>query len=67
MLQTEAEHAAVFWVRRVYLWLIFAVIGGMLVHNALDLCRKFRNPPDRRPLTGGGAPSTTRRRLSSTW
>ena len=54
VLQTESEHAAVFWVRRVYIWLIFAVIGGMLLHNALDLYRKVRNPPDRRPLTGAG-------------
>jgi cytochrome b subunit of formate dehydrogenase len=50
VLQTESEHAAVYWVRRIYLWLIFGVIGGMLLHNGLDLYRKVRNPPRRQPL-----------------
>jgi cytochrome b subunit of formate dehydrogenase len=54
VLQTEAEHAAVYWVRRIYLWLIFAVIGGMVLHNALDLYRKALNPPKRQPVAGGG-------------
>ncbi len=49
VLPTEAEHAAVYWVRRIYLWLIFLVVGGMLVHNALDLYRKAKSPPDRSP------------------
>jgi formate dehydrogenase gamma subunit len=30
------------WVRRLYLWLIFGVIGSMLVHNGLLLIRKLR-------------------------
>ena len=34
-LQTAAEHPSVTWVRRIYLWLIFGVIGGMLLHNVL--------------------------------
>ncbi len=50
VLQTESEHAAVYWVRRGYLWLIFCVIGGMLLHNGLDMYRKVRNPPRRQPL-----------------
>ncbi len=54
VLQTEAEHAAVFWVRRIYLWLIVLVVGGMALHNALDLYRKAGSPPDRRPLAEGG-------------
>ena len=54
VLQTTDEHTAVVWVRRTYMWLIFGVIGGMLLHNALDLYRKVRNPPDRQPLTRGG-------------
>ena len=41
---TDSEHAAVYWVRRLYLWLIFLVIGGMVIHNALDLYRKARRP-----------------------
>lgn len=30
------------WVRRLYLWLIFGVIGGMLVHNGLVFIKKVR-------------------------
>ena len=52
VLPTDPEHAAVYWVRQVYLWLIFLVIGGMVLHNGLDLFRKVRNPPDRRPTRG---------------
>jgi cytochrome b subunit of formate dehydrogenase len=33
------------WIRFVYLWLIFTVIGGMAVHNALDLGRKGGRVP----------------------
>ena len=33
------------WVRFTYLWLISLTIGGMLVHNLLDLSRKARRPP----------------------
>lgn len=36
----ETTHPAVYWARIVYLWLIVVTIGGMLVHNALDLYRK---------------------------
>lgn len=41
---TSAGMIAVGWVRAVYLWLIGLVIGGMVVHNALDLARKARFP-----------------------
>jgi len=44
VLATESRHAGVYWVRWIYLWLIFGTIGGMLLHNALDLYRKVRNP-----------------------
>jgi cytochrome b subunit of formate dehydrogenase len=37
-------HPAVYWVRAVYLVLIWVVIGGMTLHNALDLRRKARSP-----------------------
>ena len=40
----EREHAAVYWIRRIYLWLIWAVIGGMVLHNVLDLRRKVLSP-----------------------
>ena len=44
VLPEEPEHVAIFWVRRIYLWLIFFTIGGMLLHNALDFYRKLRHP-----------------------
>jgi cytochrome b subunit of formate dehydrogenase len=50
---TEAAdaHPAVFWVRRLYLALIYASVAGMLLHNFLDLRRKFKSPPVvRRPV-----------------
>ncbi len=47
VLDTEEKHAAVFWIRRLYLWLIWGVIGGMVVHNLLDLRRKVLSPLQR--------------------
>jgi len=40
----DRQHAAVYWVRLIYLWLIWGVIGGMLLHNLLDLRRKMKTP-----------------------
>jgi len=37
----------VWWIRIVYLWLIWLTIGGMLAHNFLDLYRKTRQPTPR--------------------
>jgi len=34
--------AVKFWVERIYIWLIVAVIGGMLAHNGLDYLKKMR-------------------------
>jgi cytochrome b subunit of formate dehydrogenase len=45
--RTEEKNAAVFWIRRIYLWLIWAVIGGMVLHNLLDLRRKVLSPMQR--------------------
>jgi cytochrome b subunit of formate dehydrogenase len=42
-----SAHPAVYWVRLVYLWLIWGVIGGMLLHNLLDLWRKAQHPISR--------------------
>ena len=50
VLATEPRHAAVYWVRWVYLWLIAATIGAMLLHNGLDLHRKVRSPATAIPL-----------------
>ncbi len=40
----QPEHAAVYWIRAAYLWLIVFTIGGMVLHNALDLYRKAKDP-----------------------
>ena len=40
---TSSAHA-VRWIRLLYLWLIGLVVGGMAVHNVLDLMRKARRP-----------------------
>lgn len=43
----ESAHPAVYWVRISYIWLIWLTIGGMLVHNLLDLRRKALSPMPR--------------------
>lgn len=53
-------HPAVFWVRLGYRWLIWLVIGAMVVHNALDLRRKARSLMSRPVL-----PLVARRRRMS--
>ncbi|KAB2968380.1 MAG: cytochrome B [Thermoanaerobaculia bacterium] len=58
----ETAHPAVYWVRNAYLWLIWLTIGGMALHNLLDLRRKARTPftrpivpiADRRRRMSGG-------------
>lgn len=42
--QKEESHPAVYWVRETYIWLIWMTIGGMFLHNLLDLRRKVLNP-----------------------
>ena len=49
-------HPAVYWVRFAYLWLIWVAVGGMVLHNALDLRRKALAPLPR-PVV----PAATRR------
>jgi cytochrome b subunit of formate dehydrogenase/nitrate/TMAO reductase-like tetraheme cytochrome c subunit len=39
-----SAHPIVYWARVLYLWLIWLTIGGMFVHNFLDLRRKALNP-----------------------
>ena len=41
---TEARFTAVYYIRLIYLSLIYLVIGGMVLHNLLDLIRKARTP-----------------------
>jgi cytochrome b subunit of formate dehydrogenase len=44
------------WVRFIYLWLIGLTIGGMVVHNLLDLSRKARRPRGAPPVAPPGLP-----------
>ena len=36
---------AVYWIRVIYLWVIFITIGFMLLHNSIDFWRKARTEP----------------------
>lgn len=56
ILPNRSEHAAVFWIRWVYLILIFGTIGGMVLHNLLDLLRKAQQGPPVTPLRRRGMP-----------
>ena len=38
----RGQEPAVYWIATLYVWLIVGVVGGMLVHNALDFARKVR-------------------------
>jgi cytochrome b subunit of formate dehydrogenase len=51
----SAGVVAASWIRWVYLWLIGLTIGGMGVHNLLDLTRKARTPPPPAPPVSGGS------------
>lgn len=44
VLPTEPEFAGIYWIRLLYIWLIWGVIGGMVLHNLLDLRRKVLSP-----------------------
>ncbi len=56
VLPTQSEHAAVYWMRKLYLSLIFVTIGAMLVHNLLDLYRKARHPEPAREFARSARP-----------
>lgn len=40
----NGEHPVVQVVRRIYLWLIVAIVGAMALHNAFDFARRFGLP-----------------------
>ncbi len=42
--EKDGVHPVVYWARVIYLWLIWLVIGAMVVHNLLDLRRKALSP-----------------------
>jgi cytochrome b subunit of formate dehydrogenase len=44
VVNTQSRHAAVFWIRKIYLWIIWLTIGGMVLHNLLDFRRKLVHP-----------------------
>jgi len=50
VLPEEPEHVGVYWVRKIYLWLIWLTIGGMLIHNGFDFFRKLLHPLPRPPV-----------------
>jgi len=58
----ETAHPAVYWIRALYLWLIWLTIGGMALHNLLDLRRKTLSPLPR-PVV----PRLDRRRRMTFW
>jgi cytochrome b subunit of formate dehydrogenase len=51
------------WVRWIYVWLIGIVIGGMVVHNLLDVVRKARRPDGPPPAPPGVRPLRMTRAL----
>jgi cytochrome b subunit of formate dehydrogenase len=40
---SKEEEPILYWISTIYIILIFVIIGGMLLHNALDYYRKARN------------------------
>ena len=38
----HGQEPAVYWIATLYVWLIVVVVGGMLLHNGLDLVKKVR-------------------------
>ena len=44
---TESKFVAVYYIRLAYIWVIIFTLGGMLLHNGLDLFRKIIQPPPR--------------------
>ncbi len=38
----NGQEPAVYWIATLYVWLIVAVVGGMVLHNGLDFFRKVR-------------------------
>ena len=54
VLTDQPEHAVVYWIRIIYIWLIVLTIGGMLLHNGLDFFRKLVSPLPR-PAEGSVA------------
>lgn len=61
VVRTEARFAVVYYIRLIYLPLIYLTIGAMLLHNLLDFLRKSRSPAARQLA---GLPGTAAERMS---
>lgn len=61
--QPGLEHRATTWVRGIYLWLIGLVLGGMLLHNALDFRKKLRSHYQRMAQAGTAVRMSLNERL----
>lgn len=42
IVDTQKESPSIFWITRIYIFLIFAIVGGMAVHNIMDFMKKFK-------------------------
>jgi cytochrome b subunit of formate dehydrogenase len=50
----------IYWVRRIYLWLIVVLIGSMALHNIIDFLSKARR---QKPSVMGGQPPAEKERM----
>jgi cytochrome b subunit of formate dehydrogenase len=41
-LDTQSEEPVLYWIATIYIWGIFLIVGGMVIHNALDFFHKVR-------------------------
>lgn len=41
-ISTDSGEPLLYWIATVYTWAIFLVVGGMVVHNAMDFLKKLR-------------------------
>lgn len=41
-LDAQSEEPVLFWIANIYIWGIFLIIGGMVIHNGLDFFHKVR-------------------------
>ncbi|MBI1854086.1 MAG: cytochrome b/b6 domain-containing protein [Planctomycetes bacterium] len=53
--EANQEHPILFWIARIYMILIVTVIGGMVLHNALDFLAKARHRIRLRHVAGPAA------------
>ncbi len=49
ILASQSSSPAIYWIRLIYLWVIYVTIGLMALHNVIDMMRKARSE---RPVFG---------------